>query len=126
LGKVRVALPTKDDKGLDDEVSEMFGKAKTITIVDISDGKIEKVKMIQNPAASFRFGAGPILVKTLVDMRTDVIVAGELGPGASALIEDHKMCKVTVKPGTRVREAIKIAEPRFVKIRSRDFEDSSS
>jgi predicted Fe-Mo cluster-binding NifX family protein len=104
-----VAVSTKGEKGLEDEVSEEFGRTKTITIVDTVDGEVKDTRVLQNPAASYRFGAGPILVKALADMNVDVIVAGEFGPGASALIEDHKIVKVTVKPGTSVNEATKVA-----------------
>ncbi|MGQ9781793.1 MAG: NifB/NifX family molybdenum-iron cluster-binding protein [Nitrososphaeria archaeon] len=123
FGKLRVVVPTKDNKGLEDEVSEMFGKAKTFTIIDIIDGKIEDVKIIENPAASYRFGAGPIVVKTLTEMETDAIVAGELGPGASALIKDQGMSKITVKPGTKVSEAIRIAEHQLANVRSNDSQE---
>ena len=104
-----MAVSTKGEKGLGDEVSEEFGRTKTITIVDMVDGEVKDARVLQNPAASYRFGAGPILVKALADMNVDVIVAGEFGPGASALIEDHKIVKVTVIPGTSVNEAIKVA-----------------
>jgi predicted Fe-Mo cluster-binding NifX family protein len=104
-----VAVSTKGEKGLEDEVSEEFGRTKTVTIVDMIDGEVKDVRVLQNPAASYRFGAGPILVKALVDMNVDVIVAGEFGPGTSTLIEDHKIVKVTVKSGTPVNEAIRAA-----------------
>ncbi|NHW00180.1 MAG: hypothetical protein HA496_11230 [Thaumarchaeota archaeon] len=110
MGKLRIAISTKGEKGLDDEVAEVFGRTNTITIVDIINGEVKNVQVLKNPAASFRFGAGPILVKTLIDMNVNVVVSGELGPSASELIEDHKMSKVIVKPGTPVKEAIKTVE----------------
>ena len=36
MGKLRIAVPTKKHKGLEDIVSEVFGKAKTFTIVDVA------------------------------------------------------------------------------------------
>ncbi|MBO3802682.1 MAG: NifB/NifX family molybdenum-iron cluster-binding protein [Candidatus Brockarchaeota archaeon] len=113
MRKLRIAIPTEEEKGLDDVVAEVFGRAKTITIVDTLDGEVKDVKVLQNPAASYRFGAGPILVKTLSDMKVEVVIAGELGPGASALIEDQKMARVTVKPGIRVKEAIMVAQTQL-------------
>jgi predicted Fe-Mo cluster-binding NifX family protein len=113
MRRLRIAIPTEEEKGLDDVVSEVFGRTKTITIIDMLDGEVKDVQVLHNPAASYRFGAGPILVKTLSDMNVEVVIAGELGPGASALIEDQKMTMVTVKPGTRVKEAIKMAQMQF-------------
>ena len=110
-----MAVSTKGEKGLDDEISEVFGRTKTITIIDMIDGKVDDVQIIQNPATSYRFGAGPILVKTLVDMNVDVVVSGEFGPSASSIIDDHKIVKVIVKPGTPVKEVIKIAKHQIIK-----------
>ncbi|MDH5362667.1 MAG: NifB/NifX family molybdenum-iron cluster-binding protein [Aigarchaeota archaeon] len=107
---LRIAVATKGQKRLEDEVSEVFGRTKTITIIDTEDGEVKNVEVMQNPAASYRFGAGPILVKTLVDMKIDTVVAAELGPGASALVTDHRITKVTVKPGIRVDEAIRTVQ----------------
>jgi len=109
VGELRVAVPTKGEKGLQDEVAEIFGRAKTITVIDLVNGKVKDVRVLQNPAASYRFGAGPIVVKSLVDLKVNVVVASELGPGASALLEDQKIAKVIVKTSTPVSEAIKVA-----------------
>lgn len=110
MKKHRIAVPTKGEKGLEDEVSEVFGRTNTLTIIDIVNSEVKDVQVLKNPAASFRFGAGPILIKTLVDMNINVVAAGEFGPGISKLIEDHKMSKVIVKPGMPVKEAIKAIE----------------
>ena len=40
MRKLRVAVPTKGEKGLQDEVSEVFGRAKTITIIDTIDEEV--------------------------------------------------------------------------------------
>jgi len=113
MGKLRIAVSTEGEKGLEDVVSEIFGRTNTITIVDVINGEVKNVQVLKNPAASFRFGAGPILVKTLLDMNVNVVVSGEFGPSASGLIEDHKMLKVIVKPGTPVKEVIKTIELQF-------------
>ena len=107
LGKLKVAVPTKWDKGLDDEVSEVFGRAGTLTILDIADEKVVNVQVIRNPAASYKFGAGPIVVKTLADMKVDCVIAGEVGPGASQLLKENGIEHVIVNAGLKVREAIK-------------------
>ena len=52
MGKLRIAVATKKHKGLEDAVSEVFGKAKTFTIVDVEDGEVKSVQVIDNPAAS--------------------------------------------------------------------------
>jgi predicted Fe-Mo cluster-binding NifX family protein len=109
VGELRVAIPTKGKRGLQDEVAEVFSRAETITVIDVVNGEVKDVRVLQNPAASYRFGAGPIVVKTLADLKVEVVVASEVGPGASTLLEDQKIAKLIVKAGTLVSEAIKVA-----------------
>jgi predicted Fe-Mo cluster-binding NifX family protein len=109
VGELRVAIPTKGKRGLQDEVAEVFSRAETITVIDLVNGEVKDVRVLQNPAASYRFGAGPIVVKTLADLKVEVVVASEVGPGASTLLEDQKIAKLIVKAGTLVSEAIKVA-----------------
>ena len=106
LSEIRLAIPTREGKGIEDVVSDVFGRAKTFTIVDIEGKEVKKVEVIQNTAASYKHGAGPIAVKTLIDMKVNTVVAGEFGPGVSTLLEQFNMDKVEVKRGTRVAEAI--------------------
>ena len=42
----RIAIPTKGMEGLDDVVSDVFGKANTFTIVDTIKEKMDLVKVI--------------------------------------------------------------------------------
>jgi len=53
MRKLKIAFPTKTHAGLEDVVSEVFGKAKTFTIVDIEDGEVKDLQVIDNPAASY-------------------------------------------------------------------------
>lgn len=107
MGKLKIAVPTKAYAGLDDSVSEVFGKAKTFTIVEVEDRHVKNVWVIDNPAASYDYGSGPVAVKTLADIKVDCVLAAELGPGASGLLEHHHIRKVSVKPSTKVADAIK-------------------
>jgi len=107
MGKLRIAVPTQTHKGLEDIVSEVFGKAKTFTIVDIEDGEIKNVQVIDNPAASYEYGSGPVAVKTLADLKVNLVISGELGPGASSLLEHHNIKKASAKFNTKVAESVK-------------------
>ena len=104
-----IAFPTKTHAGLEDKVSEVFGKAKTFTIVDVKDGKVRDVQVIDNPAASYEYGSGPVAVKTLVDLKVNLVIAGELGPGAASLLEHYSIKKFSVKPNAKVADCIKEA-----------------
>ncbi len=107
MAKLRIAVPTKDRKGLDDVVSEVFGKARFFTIIDVEDGEVKNVQIIDNPAASYEYGSGPIAVKTLADLKVNLVMTAELGPGASNLLDHHIIRRIAVKPNTRVAESIR-------------------
>jgi predicted Fe-Mo cluster-binding NifX family protein len=107
MKKLRIAVPTKTQAGLEDVVSEVFGKAKTFTIVDIEDGEVKNVQVVDNPAASYEYGSGPVAVKTLADLKVNWVMAAEFGPGASGLLEHHNIQKLSVKPNTKVADFIK-------------------
>jgi predicted Fe-Mo cluster-binding NifX family protein len=107
MGKLKIAIPTKAYAGLEDTVSEVFGKAKTFTIVDVENGQVRKVRVIDNPAASYDHGSGPVAAKTLADLRVNLVLATELGPGASDLLRYHGIKEISVELGTRVADAIR-------------------
>jgi len=109
MKKFRIAVATKGREGLKDVVSEVFGRANAFTIIDAEEGKIKGVKILENPAISYKYGAGPIVVKMLIDTGVNMVLATELGPGASALLEQHDVATIAVKPGTSVKESIRKA-----------------
>jgi len=110
--KLRIAVATNGKKGLEDTVSEVFGRANTFTIADIEDGEIQISKIIENPALSYEHGAGPIAVKELVDSKVDFVIAPQLGHGASSILEHHGIMINLAKGGTKVTQAIEDALKR--------------
>ncbi len=107
LSKMRIAIPTKGDKGIEDVVSDVFGRSESFTIIDIIDGSIHSVEVVKNPAASYKHGAGPIVVKMLADMEVTAVTAREFGLGASTLLDQNNIKKCKVKADIPVKEAIK-------------------
>jgi predicted Fe-Mo cluster-binding NifX family protein len=91
---------------LKDVVSNVFGRARTFTIVDIENGKIDNVIVMEN-SLSYLQGAGPIVVQTLVDKGVDVLLTNKLGHCTAEQLMQRNISHVQVKPGTNVREAIK-------------------
>jgi predicted Fe-Mo cluster-binding NifX family protein len=105
LDKIRVAVATNNQDGLDDTVSDVFGRAKTFTLLDIENNQITNIHFLENSAADFHHGAGPIAVKMLVDNKVNVVIANQLGFGASELLKDHDIKLIPVEPGTKVSDA---------------------
>lgn len=110
---MKVAIPTKKHTGLDDRVSEVFGRAETFTIVDVKDEKIENTDVIDNPAASYEYGSGPVAVKSLADRGVEWVLAGRLGPGASNILEHHNIGHFKVTPNKKVSDILQEALPKL-------------
>jgi len=106
MGDVKLAVPTEGDKGLEDSVSEVFGRSKKFTIIEATNGSIVKVEVVDNPAASYKHGAGPIVVKMLTDMGVTAVAAREFGLGVSTLLEQNGIKKFTVKADITVKAAV--------------------
>jgi len=106
MSKVKIAIPTKGGKGLGDQISDVFGRSEKFTILEVSDDSVMKVEVVDNPAASYKHGAGPIVVKMLTDMGVTAVAAREFGLGVSTLLEQNGIKKFTVKAGIKVKEAI--------------------
>ena len=109
MAKRRIAVATDGENGLEDAVSNVFGRAKTFTIVDVEDERITNVSMLENPARSYPHGAGPIAIKTLIDKGVEVVIANEIGIGASDILKQHNITYIQAKPGTKTRNVIKNA-----------------
>ena len=107
MEKIKIAIPTKEKGGMSDTVSDVFGRAKTFTLIDLEGKEIKDIEIVQNTAASYKHGAGPIAVKILVDMKVDKVMAGEVGTGVSSLLKEFNVEKIDVTPNTPVTNAIK-------------------
>ena len=110
MAKSRIAIATNGKNGLDDIVSNVFGRAITFTIVDVENEKIIGVSVLDNPALSYVHGAGPIAIKALIDNGVKVVIASELGIGASDILKQHNITYIQAKPGANVREVTKKAQ----------------
>ena len=109
MKKFRIAVATNGKEGLEDVVSQVFGRATTFTLVDIENGEIQEVKVIENPAVTYEHGAGPIVVKKMVDSEVNMVIAPEFGPGASTLLKHHRIAMTSAKSCTRVNNAVEEA-----------------
>ena len=107
MDKMKLAIPTKGNEGIEDFVSDVFGRSENFTVIDISEGSIVNVEVLKNPATSYKHGAGPIVVKMLADMGVTAVAARELGLGASTLLDQNNIKKHKVKADIPVREAVK-------------------
>lgn len=114
MSGVKIAVATKGSNGLEDEVSEVFGKAGTFTIVKLDDDQVESVVVEDNPGASYEHGSGPIAGKVLLEAEVEAVICGEFGPGAIALLDQDDITPIKVEAGTKVERAITVGEVRIL------------
>ncbi|MHA1712382.1 MAG: NifB/NifX family molybdenum-iron cluster-binding protein [Candidatus Freyarchaeota archaeon] len=101
-----MAVASQGRGGLDDVVSPTFGRCPAFTIVDIENGKIKKVDIVPNQAASAMHGAGIAAVQTLANLGVKAIMAGRFGPNAYAVCNQSRIQMIEAQPGIKIRDAV--------------------
>lgn len=75
--KMRLAVPTMGEAGLESERSGHFGHCDCFTLIDIEDGKIANVSALANPPHEAGGCLAPVAL--LKDAGADAIVAAGMG-----------------------------------------------
>ncbi len=104
---MKIAIATLGDKGLQDTVSPEFGHSKTFTIVEIEDGKVKNVEVMNNPAEGLTHKRGPVIAKRLANKGVGMVISGEIGPGASRALEQLGIRMLIVRPGHSVKDVLR-------------------
>jgi len=103
---MKIAVPTQGDKGLRDRVADTFSRAPYFTIVTVENGAIAGKKVVQNKAAEVKQGAGPLAARTLKDAGVNVILSGEIGPGATSILDAFGIRVISASQNEKVRDAV--------------------
>lgn len=103
---MKIAVPSKGEKGLRDRVADTFSRAPAFTIVTIQVDEISDVKVVKNKAAEMRQGAGPVAARMLKENQVNVIISGDIGPGATNILETIEIRIEKAEPGAKVKEVV--------------------
>jgi predicted Fe-Mo cluster-binding NifX family protein len=103
---MKIAFPTEGHRKLSDRVATTFSRAPTFTIVTIEDGKTQDSIVIENQAVSHEQGAGPLAVSTLKDHGVTVLIAGDVGPGASTILDALGIKIYSTEAGKKVKNVL--------------------
>ncbi len=103
---IRIAFATEKG-GLDDMIAQRFGRAPTITVVEVDEktGEILKVEVHENPGYSAGSGAGVKAAQKIGDLKAKILVGPTPGPNAYAALQ-YLGVKVIPLIGTTVRNAL--------------------
>lgn len=91
--------------GLDDQVSSVFGRAPTFTVVEVEDDEIRRASAIPNPHKEASSGAGIQAAQLVVRQTPRAVLAGNFGPNVSGVMSEAGVELVPVS-GMTVREAV--------------------
>ena len=103
---MRIAIPTTGKRKLSNKVADTFSRAPSFTIVTLDGIEIKGVEVVDNPGAVMDKGAGPIAARTIKDQNVDLLISGELGPGARNILEALSIKVYPAQIGKKVNETI--------------------
>ncbi|ANF21796.1 NifB/NifX family molybdenum-iron cluster-binding protein [Thermococcus piezophilus] len=102
---MRIVISTING-GLDDRVNQAFGRTPSFTIVDVENGEITNVQVVQNPGYSQPRGAGVIAAQFCIDQGAEVVIAGQFGPNSYNVLQAAGIRMVSAPPTMTVKEAV--------------------
>lgn len=101
--KMRIAVSSNDNKGMNSTVSEHFGRCPFFTIITAKENDVEKTEVIENP---FFQGHQPFEIPNfLKSQNIDVIMTQGMGGRAIGFFKDNDIQPVTGCRGT-VKEVL--------------------
>lgn len=97
---MKVCVPTRGSGGLDDHVSEHFGRAQTYTVVDRGSGKVTVI--VNKSDHMGGTGKPPEQIKS---SGSSIVLCSGLGPNAIAMLRSYGM-EVYVGASGTAKEAV--------------------
>ncbi len=94
-----------DKGGLDDQVSPVFGRAPTFTVVELEDGKPASTSVVANPHKDAPSGAGIQAAQLVAGKAPKAVLAGNFGPNVSGVLAQAGVEMLTVS-GIPVSKAV--------------------
>lgn len=100
----KVAVATNQG-GLDDQVSQIFGRCQSYTFVETEGGKIKNSEVAQNQNATATSGAGIQAAGFVANQGADAVIAGNFGPNVASVLNESGVDMFPAS-GITVREAV--------------------
>ena len=101
---MRIVIASDDREGLKGQMSAHFGRCPFYTLVDVEDGRVLKVEVVENPYYQSHVpGRVPQFIRSL---GAHVIIAGGMGPRAMEMFEQFGIEVVTTGGSAPVDEVL--------------------
>ena len=99
---MRIAIPCKDDGGLESEISPHFGRSPFYTFVDVRGGRVENTEVVPVPFDEHAPGDLPRFVK---ENRGEIVIAYGMG-GRAVDFFNQLGIKVVTGASGRVKDVL--------------------
>jgi len=86
-----IAIPSNGQGGLDDTMSQRFGRCMSFTFITLDNNEIKEVKVVSNEAANAMGSAGIQAAQTVGTNKANVVIVGFLGPNAGDALNALKL-----------------------------------
>ncbi|ASJ02363.1 iron-molybdenum cofactor-binding protein [Thermococcus profundus] len=103
----RVAIPTSKG-GLDDGVHESLVRAETFTVVELEDGEVKNVEVVENPYRREPYGAGSKVALFLVNLGVNVLLTPMDCPKGKAILDAGGVRIIKVEAGKNVKDVLNL------------------
>ncbi|MCD6084289.1 MAG: NifB/NifX family molybdenum-iron cluster-binding protein [Desulfurococcales archaeon] len=106
-GEVRVAVPVNNAEGMNSMVSQVFARSPYIALIDVKDGQVMSVNVLDNPAASVPQGAGLALAQWLISKNVRVVLAPNMGTNLAQALTQAGVFIYQVAPNIMLADALR-------------------
>lgn len=98
--KLRVAIPVREDLGMESPVTPHFGEAPFFLFVDVEDGIIQRWITKQNPGLELEKKRGITMANLIVEEKATTLLTSRLGEGPfhylrNSFVELYELPEVT-------------------------------
>ena len=103
--RMRILIPTEEERGLESRVSGHFGRAPYFAYVDIEEQKITSTFFKENHYRDRKIHAGLAAAHEVVNDRVDALVTQKLGEISFHTLRDH-LVEIFLTKGTTLSEVV--------------------
>jgi len=103
----KIAVPVDDSRGLESRVSQLFARSRFMALIDLQEGEVRDIRIVENPSAPAPQGAGFMVADWLLNQRVDTVLAPSLGPNIMQVLGRSGIAVYPVRPGVRISEALR-------------------
>ena len=101
-----IAVSSSQPGGLEAQVDGRFGRCPFFTLVEVIDGSIKQLEVVENGGMNAMGGAGMQAAQLVGNKKANVVITGHLGPNAYTALSSLGMKMIIGATGMTVKQAV--------------------